>query len=97
MTTHDADAAHLVELYDTSRRIANVAARRTQEGTLRAVDVDAVLEAGRALDVACEAFRARYYPRRANVCVGLRQVFTRSASGRSLRLVFDPERVEVAR
>lgn len=95
MSDHDADAAHLVELYDAKWAIVHENAMRPSSGPdrLTGAHLDAVLEAGRVQDEACEAFRRRYYPRRAQVCVGLRMVFTRSASGRSVQTVFDPERV----
>ena len=93
VTTHDADAAHLVELYDAMWRIHHVNARRADESTLTGAHIGAALKAGDVLDEACEEFRRRFYPRRARVFVGLRQVMTAGASNRGVRVVFDPERV----
>ena len=88
-TTHDADARHLIELYDTKWAIVNVNARRAQEGNLTGRDIDAALEAGKRQDEACEAFRRKYYPRAGRVICALGMVSTVSPKGRALRCVFD--------
>ena len=93
MTTHDADAAHLVELYDDMWRIHHVNARRADESTLTGAHLDEALAAGDRLEAACEAFRRKHYPRRGRVFVGLRQVMTAGASSRGVKCVFDPERI----
>lgn len=83
---HDAAADRLVELYAERIRLAHAMA--TAERPTR-VDAEAVLAAGRALTQACEAFRRRHYPRRAEVIVGLYQVIVCSPSRRRTVTVYD--------
>lgn len=81
-----AAAAHLVRLYD--ERNAYAAAVTTSDHPGEAAR--AALDKGDELDAACEDFRRRYYPRRHRVIVGQRQVFTCSATMRSITTVWAP-------
>lgn len=82
----DAASRRLVELYAERVRLTRLMAA-AQSPTRQ--DAEAVLDAGRALDKACEAFRVRFYPRRHRVAVGLYAVFTASRTGASVETVLD--------
>jgi hypothetical protein len=80
------DAAALVALYDERVRLTHeMAASDHPTGAM----AQEVLAAGRALDYACEAFRRRYFPRRAEVIVGLRIVMVCSKTRRNVESVYD--------
>ena len=86
-----AAAAALVALYD--ERVDLAAAMAEHASPTRAM-ATAVLEKGAELDQACEAFRRRFFPRRYQVIVGLRQVMVCSATRRSVTTVYRPATVE---
>ena len=82
--TERTDALALVALYDERIALTKAMAEHPQPTGAMA---QAVLNKGRELDEACEAFRRRYYPRRHRVIVGLGIVMTVSRSGRSITTV----------
>ena len=88
---HDADARHLVDLYDAKWAIVAENAKRPTDGPgrLMGAHIDAAVDAGRRQDEACEAFRRTYYPRRARVIVGLGMVSVLSPKGRRGQVVYD--------
>lgn len=86
MTT-DAEAAHLVALYDERVALTRAMANHPQPtGAM----VQAIFDKGAELDAACEEFRRRHYPRRHKVIVGLRTVMAVSRTARSIVTVYDP-------
>jgi len=95
MTAHDTGAQRLVDLYNEKWAIVKANAERPSTGPdrLMGTHVQAALEAGDRQDEACEEFRRKHYPTRAAVVVGAGAVYTRSATGRSVQLVFDPKAV----
>lgn len=87
MSAMQSDAQHLVALYD--ERIALTKAMAEHPNPTGAM-AQAVLDKGRELDEACEAFRRKHYPRRHRVIVGLRTVMAVSQTGRSVVTVYEP-------
>lgn len=86
MSAMQSDAQHLVALYDERIALTHAMANHPQPTGAMA---QAVLDKGRELDEACEAFRRRHYPRRHRVIVGLRTVMAVSKTGRSMVTVYD--------
>ena len=91
-TTHDAEAQHLVDLYDEKWRIIHENAQRPTDGPgrLMGAHLQDAIDAGKRQDEACEAFRRKHYPRAGRVIVGLRIVSVHSPKGQRGRIVFDP-------
>lgn len=87
MTAERVAAKDLVRLYD--ERVALTKAMAQHPSPTGAM-AQAVLDKGDELDVACERFRRRFYPRKHRVLVGLRTVMTASRTARSVATVYDP-------
>ena len=99
MTTHDADAARLIELYQDLRTINKRNAERCglawdDPERLTGAHIDAAFAVSDRLDEACEVFRRRHYPRAGRVICALGMVSTLSPKGRRGRIVFEAERVD---
>lgn len=84
--SHDDEARALVALYDERCRMASELARAERPTGAMA---EAVMAKGDELNAACEAFRRRHYPRRAEVFVGLWSVMVASPSRRRVTTALD--------
>ena len=84
--SRDDEARTLVALYDERCRMASAMARAEHPDGAMA---EGVLAKGVELDTACEAFRRKHYPRRAEVFVGLWAVVVASPSRRRVMTVLD--------
>lgn len=76
----------LKDRYYTAVRLSSEAARLD---SLTAAEVDAVLETGRIVDEACEAFRRRYFPEAGRVVCALGMVCVASPTGHRTRVIYD--------
>lgn len=83
---HDVAAHALIELYDQRIALTMAFARADRPTGAMAREI---LDVGTRLDVECERFRRRFYPRRAEVIVGLWTVMVCSPTRRSITSVLD--------
>jgi hypothetical protein len=81
--TGDGDAQRLVDMHAEAVRCD----KRSAENTTRET-IERSLAAHKRHDVACEAFRRRYFPRAHRVVAVFGEVFTVSRTGRSIQLVW---------
>ncbi|MBD3785261.1 MAG: hypothetical protein IE926_20335 [Micrococcales bacterium] len=83
---HDTAARALIALYDQRCRLVSALAHADHPSAAMVQDC---LAKGDELDTACEAFRRSFYPRHAEVFVGLWAVCAASPTRRSITTVLD--------
>lgn len=82
-------ARELVWLKDRYYAAVHMSGQASRLDELTGAEVEAVLETGRIVDDACEAFRRRYFPRSGRVVVALGMVCVASPGGRRTRVIYD--------
>jgi hypothetical protein len=88
VTARGEAAAELVRLKDAFYEAAQRSGMAARAGHLNRDLVQAVIDAGAAVDEASEDFRRRFCPRAGRVVCASGAVFTVSPAGRSTRLVY---------
>jgi hypothetical protein len=87
-TNRDAAAATLIHLKDKFYEASQRSGCAARAGHLNRDLVQAVIDAGAAVDKAGTDFRRRFYPKAGRVVCANGEVFTVSPAGRSTRLVY---------
>lgn len=85
-------ARHLVMLKERYYAAVHASGEAARADRLTSAELDAVMATGRAVDEACEDFRARYFPRSGRVIAALGMVCVASPAGRRTQIVYDEDR-----